>query len=75
MKYVHISWEIFADAPVMFRITSYNVCYTKLLRGVCTVLLDGKPIASCSYLSLRAEDRNVTTVEGIAKEADLIAVV
>ncbi len=41
--------------------------------GVCTVLLDGNPIASCSYLSCRADGHNVTTVEGIPEEAALIA--
>jgi len=41
--------------------------------GVCTILLDGKPIASCSYLSCRADGHNVTTVEGIPKEVALIA--
>ncbi|MDA3847109.1 MAG: 2Fe-2S iron-sulfur cluster-binding protein, partial [Vallitaleaceae bacterium] len=34
--------------------------------GVCTVLLDGKPIASCSYLTVKADGHSVTTVEGIA---------
>lgn len=41
--------------------------------GICTVLLDGNPIASCSYLSCRADGHMVTTVEGIAEEAELIA--
>ena len=41
--------------------------------GVCTVLLDDNPIASCSYLSCQAEGHNVTTVEGIQKDAALIA--
>ena len=37
--------------------------------GACTVLLDGKPILSCSFLALRAEGREVTTVRGIEDEA------
>nr|MDA3846421.1 2Fe-2S iron-sulfur cluster-binding protein [Vallitaleaceae bacterium] len=41
--------------------------------GVCTVLLDGKPIASCSYLTVKADGHSVTTVEGIAEEASLLA--
>ncbi len=41
--------------------------------GICTVLLDGNPIASCSYLSCRADGRRITTVEGIQEEAALIA--
>lgn len=41
--------------------------------GVCTVLIDGKPVASCSFLSCRADGRRVTTVEGISEEAAKIA--
>jgi carbon-monoxide dehydrogenase small subunit len=39
--------------------------------GACMVLLDGKPVNSCSYLALQAEAREVTTVEGLAGDADL----
>lgn len=41
--------------------------------GVCTILLDGKPIPSCSYLSAKAEGHLITTVEGIFEEAEKIA--
>jgi carbon-monoxide dehydrogenase small subunit len=41
--------------------------------GVCTVLVDGKPVASCSYLSARAEGHKITTVEGIQEEAGHLA--
>ena len=34
--------------------------------GACMMLLDGKPVNSCSYLALQAADRAVTTVEGLA---------
>ena len=34
--------------------------------GACMMLLDGKPVNSCSYLALQAEHRFVTTVEGLA---------
>ena len=33
------------------------------------MLLDGKPVNSCSYLALQAEGREVTTVEGLAARA------
>jgi carbon-monoxide dehydrogenase small subunit len=36
------------------------------------ILLDGKPVNSCSYLALQAEGKEVTTVEGLA-EADRLA--
>jgi len=38
--------------------------------GVCTVLLDGKPVPSCSVLTASVENRFVTTVEGIQEEAE-----
>ncbi len=34
--------------------------------GACMMLLDGKPVNSCSYLALQAEGSDVTTVEGLA---------
>jgi aerobic-type carbon monoxide dehydrogenase small subunit (CoxS/CutS family) len=34
--------------------------------GACMVLLDGRPVNSCSYLALQTEGRAVTTVEGLA---------
>jgi aerobic-type carbon monoxide dehydrogenase small subunit (CoxS/CutS family) len=34
--------------------------------GACMMLVDGKPLNSCSYLALQAEGREVTTVEGLA---------
>jgi aerobic-type carbon monoxide dehydrogenase small subunit (CoxS/CutS family) len=40
--------------------------------GACMMLLDGKPVNSCSYLALQAEGREVTTVEGLAS-ADRLA--
>jgi xanthine dehydrogenase YagT iron-sulfur-binding subunit len=33
--------------------------------GACTVLLDGKRILSCLTLALAAQDRDVTTIEGL----------
>jgi aerobic-type carbon monoxide dehydrogenase small subunit (CoxS/CutS family) len=34
--------------------------------GACMVLVDGRPVNSCSYLALQVEGRQVTTVEGLA---------
>ncbi|HXV34312.1 MAG TPA: (2Fe-2S)-binding protein [Gaiellaceae bacterium] len=39
--------------------------------GACMMLLDGKPVNSCSYLALQAEGREVTTVEGLAGADEL----
>ena len=38
--------------------------------GACMVLLDGRPLNSCSYLALQAEAREVTTVEGLAQAGE-----
>ena len=38
--------------------------------GLCTVLLDGKPILSCSTLAARAAGRHVQTLEGLQAEAE-----
>lgn len=35
--------------------------------GACTVLLDGKPVKSCTVLAVQADEREVTTVEGLAE--------
>ena len=37
--------------------------------GLCTVLLDGKPVLSCSVLAARANGKHVTTLEGLQDEA------
>ena len=36
-----------------------NVC------GACTVLADGEPVASCSLFGFAAEDREITTLDGL----------
>lgn len=38
--------------------------------GLCTVLLEGKPVLSCSVLAVRAHGKKVTTLEGLQKEAE-----
>ena len=37
--------------------------------GVCTVLVDDKPVLSCSMLTAKVEGHRVTTVEAIQEEA------
>lgn len=41
--------------------------------GLCTVWIDGKPILSCSLLSIKANGKNITTIEGVQKEAEEFA--
>ena len=37
--------------------------------GLCTVLMDGKPILSCSTLAVRADGHEICTLEGLQEEA------
>jgi carbon-monoxide dehydrogenase small subunit len=39
--------------------------------GACMVLLDGRPLNSCSYLAIQAAGRAITTVEGLATDGEL----
>jgi aerobic carbon-monoxide dehydrogenase small subunit len=39
--------------------------------GACTVLLDGMPIKSCTFLAVQADGREVTTVEGLLRDGEL----
>lgn len=36
--------------------------------GACTVLLDGRPIVSCTTLAVQAHGRRVTTIEGLMRD-------
>ena len=38
--------------------------------GLCTVLLDGVPVLSCSVLAARADGHSVQTLEGLQSEAE-----
>jgi carbon-monoxide dehydrogenase small subunit len=39
--------------------------------GVCTVLLDGTPVKSCTVLAVQADGRSITTVEGLKQNGKL----
>ena len=39
--------------------------------GACTVHLDGQAVKSCTLLAVQAEDREVTTIEGLGQEGNL----
>ena len=38
--------------------------------GACTVHLDGRAVKSCTLFAVQVDGRNVTTVEGLAKDAE-----
>ena len=39
--------------------------------GACTVLLDGEAILSCLTLAIEAQDKDITTIEGLARGSEL----
>ena len=45
-------------------------CETSIC-GACTVLLDGKAVKSCTVLAVQADQRSVTTIEGLASKENL----
>ena len=39
--------------------------------GACMMLIDGRPVNSCSYLAVQADGAEITTVEGLAEGPEL----
>jgi aerobic carbon-monoxide dehydrogenase small subunit len=39
--------------------------------GACSILLDGKTVKACLHLAVQADGREITTVEGLAKDGEL----
>ena len=39
--------------------------------GACTVLVDGRPVKSCTMLAVQADGRKIETVEGLATASEL----
>ncbi len=42
--------------------------------GACTVLVDGLPYSACTTLAAEAEGRELTTIEGLARDGELTGV-
>ena len=52
-------------------LTGTNVGCDTTSCGACTVLLDGESVKSCTMLAVQADGRDVTTIEGLARDGEL----
>ncbi len=73
-----VTWDVqpgeyLLDALRAHHVTSVKKGCDESGCGVCTVLLDGHPILSCSFLAIRASSHTVTTVDGLQEEIEKIA--
>jgi carbon-monoxide dehydrogenase small subunit len=55
----------------MLRLTGTHIGCDTTHCGACTVLLDGRPVKSCTVLAVQADGREVMTVEGLEKDGKL----
>ena len=52
-------------------LTGTNVGCDTTSCGACTVLVDGKSVKACTMLAVQADGRDVTTIEGIARDGEM----
>ena len=65
--------EYLADTLRKHGVKSVKIGCNESSCGSCTLLLEGKPVMSCSILTASIEGKHVTTVEGIQEEAGKIS--
>lgn len=65
--------EFLADTLRTYGIFSVRKGCDTTSCGLCTVWIEGKPVLSCSILSVRANGKNITTMEGLHEEAEEFA--
>ena len=72
------SWHIDPSEYLLESLRNNNILSVKkgcetTSCSVCTVLLNGKPVPSCSVLTASIDGKHITTVEGIEKDAAILA--
>lgn len=70
--------DVSADAVLLDVVREKGCCSVKRgcetsNCGLCTLWLDGVPVLSCSVPAMRADGHEITTLEGLKKEAEVLA--
>lgn len=73
-----VSYDVRPDEYLSHTLRSHGIKSVKIgcnesTCGSCTLLVDNKPVMSCSVLTASIEGKHVTTIEGIQEEAAKIA--
>jgi carbon-monoxide dehydrogenase small subunit len=55
----------------VFRLTGTHIGCDTTHCGACTVLLDGRPVKSCTLFGVQAHGREIMTVEGLEQDGKL----
>jgi len=55
----------------VFRLTGTHIGCDTTHCGACTVLLDGRPVKSCTVFGVQAHQKEITTVEGLEQNGKL----
>jgi aerobic carbon-monoxide dehydrogenase small subunit len=55
----------------VFRLTGTHIGCDTTHCGACTVLLDGRPVKSCTVFAVQADGRRLVTVEGLEQDGKL----
>jgi carbon-monoxide dehydrogenase small subunit len=55
----------------VFRLTGTHIGCDTTHCGACTVLLDGRPVKSCTVFAVQADGRTLMTVEGLEQDGKL----
>jgi carbon-monoxide dehydrogenase small subunit len=55
----------------VFRLTGTHIGCDTTHCGACTVLLDGRPVKSCTVFAVQADGRELMTVEGLEQNGTL----
>jgi carbon-monoxide dehydrogenase small subunit len=55
----------------VFRLTGTHIGCDTTHCGACTVLLDGRPVKSCTLFGVQADGKSIMTVEGLEQDGKL----